>query len=62
MKYIETFREGERISEIFLCKHKQSAVTKNGKPYETVILQDKTGTLDAKIWEPDSSGIEDFEH
>ena len=47
MKYIETFREGERISEIFLCKHKQSAVTKNGKPYETVILQDKTGTLDA---------------
>ena len=61
MKYIETFREGERISEIFLCKHKQSEVTKNGKPYETVILQDKTGTLDAKIWEPDSSGIEDFD-
>lgn len=61
MKYIESFREGERISEIFLCKHKQSAVTKNGKPYENVILQDKTGTLDAKIWEPDSSGIEDFE-
>lgn len=61
MKYIETLREGERISEIFLCKHKQSAVTKNGKPYENVILQDKTGTLDAKIWEPDSQGIEDFD-
>ena len=41
MKYIETFREGERISEIFLCKHKQSAVTKNGKPYETVIFRIK---------------------
>lgn len=61
MKYIETFREGERISEIFLCKHKQSAVTKNGKPYDNVILQDKTGTLDAKVWEPDSQGIEDFD-
>lgn len=61
MKYIETFREGERINEIFLCKHKQSAVTKNGKPYENVILQDKTGTLDAKIWEPDSQGIDDFD-
>lgn len=60
MKYIETFREGERVNEIFLCKHKQSAVTKNGKPYENVILQDKTGTIDAKIWEPDSQGIEDF--
>lgn len=61
MKYIESFREGERINEIFLCKHKQSAVTKNGKPYENVILQDKTGTLDAKIWEPDSQGIDDFD-
>ncbi|MBO5372226.1 MAG: HD domain-containing protein [Lachnospiraceae bacterium] len=61
MKYIETLREGERVSEIYLCKHKQSAVTKNGKPYENVILQDKTGTLDAKIWEPDSQGIDDFD-
>ena len=61
MKYIETLREGERVSEIYLCKHKQSAVTKNGKPYENVILQDKTGTLDAKIWDPDSQGIDDFD-
>lgn len=61
MKYIETYREGERINEILLCKYKQPALTKNGKPYENVILQDKTGTLDAKIWEPDSQGIDDFE-
>lgn len=61
MKYIETFREGERVNEIFLCKYKQSAVTRNGKPYENVILQDKTGTIDAKIWDPDSQGIESFE-
>lgn len=61
MKYIELLREGERVNEVFLCKHKQAAVTKNGKPYENVILQDKTGTLDAKIWEPDSQGIDEFE-
>ncbi|MCI9210789.1 MAG: HD domain-containing protein [Eubacterium sp.] len=61
MKYIETFREGERINEIFLCKYKQSALTKNGRPYENLILQDKTGTVDAKIWEPDSQGIDSFE-
>ncbi len=61
MKYIETLREGERVNEVFLCKHKQAAVTKNGKPYENMILQDKTGTLDAKIWEPDSQGIDDFD-
>ena len=60
MKYIEALREGERINEIFFCKYKQSATTKNGKPYENLILQDKTGLLDAKIWEPGSLGIEDF--
>lgn len=60
MKYIKDYREGDRISDIYLCKHKQSAVTKNGKPYENVILQDKTGTVDAKIWDPGSAGIDDF--
>lgn len=61
MKYIETLREGERIGGIYLCKSKQSALTKNGKPYETLLLQDKTGTLDAKIWDVGSQGIGEFE-
>ena len=61
MKFIETLREGERINDVYLCKYKQSAMTKNGKPYENVILQDKTGTIDAKIWEPNSMGIDEFD-
>lgn len=61
MKYIEKLNEGDRVSDIYLCKHRQSAVTKNGKSYENVILQDKTGTIDAKIWDPGSGGIEDFD-
>lgn len=61
MKYIEELREGERINEIYLCKFKQSALTKAGKAYDNVILQDKTGTIDAKIWDPGSGGIEEFD-
>ena len=61
MKYIETLREGERVADIYLCKFKQTALTKNGKAYENIILQDKTGTLDAKIWDPNSQGINDFD-
>lgn len=61
MKYIKDLREGETLSGIYLCKHKQAAVTKNGKPYESVILQDKTGTIDAKVWEPNSQGIDDYD-
>lgn len=61
MKYISSLREGERINEIYLCKSKQTAMTKAGKPYDNVILQDKTGTLDAKIWDTGSVGIEEFD-
>ena len=49
MKYIKELHEGTRIAGIYLCKFRQSAVTKNGKPYENVILQDKTGTIDGKM-------------
>lgn len=61
MKYIESFREGERVSGIYLCKFRQSAFTKAGKSYENLIFQDKTGTIDSKIWDPNSGGIEDFD-
>lgn len=61
MKYIKDLKEGDRIGDIYLCKHKQPAVTKNGKAYENVILQDKTGTIDAKVWEPNNPGIGDYE-
>lgn len=61
MKYIKDYKDGDRVFDIYLCKHKQSAVTKNGKAYDNVILQDKTGTLDAKIWDPNNPGIGDFD-
>ena len=48
MKFIGQLHEGDRINDIYLCKHRQAAVTKNGKSYENVILQDRTGTIDAR--------------
>ena len=61
MKYINELREGDNISEIYLCRKKQSLITKNGKSYESLTLQDKTGSLDAKIWDPGNPGIDEFD-
>lgn len=61
MKYIDTLREGMRISEVYLCKSRQISLTKSGKEYGSLILQDKTGTIDSKIWDLGSPGIGDFE-
>ena len=60
MRFISELREGDMISGIYLCKHKQSLKTKAGKTYYSMMLQDKTGMLDAKIWEL-NNGIEHCE-
>lgn len=61
MRFLESLREGEGVSEVYLVKSKKSDVTKTGKPYERVVLSDKTGSVDAMIWDPSSPGIDDFD-
>ncbi len=61
MKFIKDLNSGDRVADIYFCKHMQAATTKNGKTYYSVTLQDKTGTVDAKVWEPNSEGIDDFD-
>ena len=60
MRFINELKEGDNVSEVYLCKTKQALKTKAGKNYYSLILQDKTGTIDTKIWEL-NSGIEHFE-
>ena len=61
MKYISTMREGMHISDVYLCKSKQIQLTKNGREYASLVLQDKTGTVDAKIWDLGNPGISHME-
>lgn len=61
MKYIDSFREGMHVSDVFLCKNKQISLTKAGKEYGNLVLQDKTGTIDAKIWDLGSPGVGNFD-
>ncbi len=60
MNYINELREGEMISEVYLCKNKVVAKTKAGKNYYSMQLQDRTGIIDAKVWEL-NNGIAHFE-
>ena len=61
MKYLNELAEGDRISAVYLCKKAATLTTKNGKDYMSLTLMDKTATADAKIWEPNSEGIGDFD-
>ncbi|MBQ9277020.1 MAG: HD domain-containing protein [Lachnospiraceae bacterium] len=60
MNYINELREGENISEVYLCKTKSTATTKAGKSYYSLMLQDKSGSIDGKVWELNNA-IDHFE-
>lgn len=51
MIYLADMKEGERIQEIYLCVTKQILKTRAGKTYYSMTLQDKSGSMDAKIWD-----------
>ncbi len=60
MRFLNELRDGEMFKEIYLCKQLQVLKTKAGKNYYSLLLQDKTGTRDAKVWEL-GQGIEHFD-
>jgi len=51
MRYIQDLKADDYIkNEIYLCKSKQILSDRNGKSYVSLVLQDKTGTIEGKIW------------
>ena len=60
MKYIEEFKEDDRIVDHYLCKQRQSLKSKSGKTYLSLKLVDKTGVIDAKVWDL-TNDIQSFE-
>ncbi len=60
MNYLKDYQEGQKFTGTYLCKQKQVLKTKAGKTYYSLVLQDRTGTADGKIWEL-NNGIASFE-
>ncbi len=60
MRYIEDLKEGETITEHYLCKQKQTLKSKSGKSYLSLKLFDRTGEIDAKVWDLNNN-IQSFE-
>ena len=60
---LANFDEGKTFDGFFLVLAKQQRTTKANKPYLSLILGDKTGQLEGRVWMPDDPRIaKDFEH
>lgn len=49
--FISGLQEGQQIRDFFLISRKNLAETKAGKPYLAMSLMDKTGDIEARVWE-----------
>jgi len=49
--FISGLQEGQQVRDLFLVARKNLAETKAGKPYMALTLMDRTGEIEARIWE-----------
>lgn len=54
---LASFDETRVFDAFFLVLHKQQRMTKSNKPYLNLILGDKTGQIEARVWDPADSRI-----
>ncbi len=50
-KKIAEYEVGEQVDIFLLIKTATKGIASNGKPFLTVILQDPSGDIEAKLWD-----------
>lgn len=54
---IKDYQEGAKIKQPLLIKQLTKGVTTAGSPYYSITFQDKTGTIEGKLWDANKSDI-----
>ncbi len=49
--FIKQIKERDQVESIFMVRDKITAMAKNGKPYMTLKLMDRSGEVEARIWD-----------
>jgi 3'-5' exoribonuclease len=56
-QYVRDLKDKDTVQSPFLIKFSATQVGKNGKPYMNLIFQDKSGEIEARIWEDVSQHV-----
>ena len=49
--FVSDIKDRSQVDSVFLVREKITAMAKNGKPYLTIKLMDKTGEVEGKVWD-----------
>lgn len=58
---ISELKEKDNVLQTFIVKEKNLSLGKNGRPFLSLSLGDKTGSLDAKMWDQVEDAAKNFE-
>ena len=50
-RYVIDLKEGDKLQQVFFCKQKNTPVDRNGNTYLTLVLADRTGSVEALLWD-----------
>lgn len=50
-QFVSEIKDRDPVNAVFLVKDKILAMAKNGKPYMNLRLMDKSGDIEAKVWD-----------
>jgi 3'-5' exoribonuclease len=56
-QFARDLKDKDSVSSPFLIKFSATAVGKNGKPYMNLVFQDRTGEIEARVWEDVASHV-----
>ena len=59
--YVKELEPNQTISTFFLVQNKEIRQKKSGEPYLSLLLGDRTGELDAKMWDNVAEVMETFD-
>src|SRR5438445_10662086 len=59
--YVSELQPNQVITATFLVQHKDIRQKKTGEPYLSLVLGDRTGDIDAKMWDNVADVMETFE-
>jgi 3'-5' exoribonuclease len=59
--YVSDLEPGREVTGVFLVQHKDVRQKKTGEPYLSLLLADRTGDIDAKMWDNVAQVMDSFE-
>lgn len=59
-KGILDYEVGEQVELFLLIKNSTKGIASNGKPFLTLILQDQSGEIEAKLWDASEEDIKNY--